>query len=245
MSCVLSIYLRDGIVMAADSRILYTTQQHRDDNTIIQIGIGQTDTASKIVVTSNNVGISYFGVPEVAGAPLSYHVEKCVSERLSNRDLKVRDIAQIMLEYFREQPGDPDVGFHISGYDYTPDGNSISSIWNAHTQSESMMHLNADGLPGISWSGEGDILARLIGPCGKPDADDNYLPLPTYDIPIHLFTLADAVEFAEFAIRTTAETMRYQARMKTVGGPIDILVITRQQAYWAKKKNTFNNGFIG
>ncbi len=245
MSCVLTIYLRDGIIMAADSRILFTTQQQRDNNTIVQVGIGQTDNASKIIVTANNVGISYFGAPEIQGAPLSFHVERCVSEKLSNRDLKVRDIAHILLEYFKEIPGDPDVGFHISGFDYTPNGSFESSIWNVHTQSESMIHLNADGLPGISWSGEGDILARLIGPCGKPDADDNYIPLPAFDIPIHLFTLADAVEFAEFAIKTTAETMRYQARLKTVGGPIDILVITPKQAYWAKKKNLYNNGFLG
>ena len=58
----------------------------------------------------------------------------------------------------------------------------------------------------------------------------------TAAIPWNFFTLQDAVDFAIYAIRTTIDTMRFQVRPKTVGGPIDILVLRPNEGYWVKKK---------
>lgn len=35
-----------------------------------------------------------------------------------------------------------------------------------------------------------------------------------------------ATQLANYAMRATIDTMRFQAREKTVGGPVDILVMT-------------------
>ncbi|HEY3931194.1 MAG TPA: hypothetical protein VGM58_02375 [Verrucomicrobiae bacterium] len=37
-------------------------------------------------------------------------------------------------------------------------------------------------------------------------------------------------------IRATADTMRFQIRGKTVGGPIDVLVIKPTEAFWISRK---------
>jgi hypothetical protein len=50
-------------------------------------------------------------------------------------------------------------------------------------------------------------------------------------------TLQDAIDFAVYAVRTTIETMRFQQKEKTVGGPIDILVIKPNEVpTWIKRK---------
>jgi hypothetical protein len=46
----------------------------------------------------------------------------------------------------------------------------------------------------------------------------------------------DAIDCANFAIRATIDTMRFQAREKTVGGPVDILVIAPDNAHWIAQK---------
>ena len=44
------------------------------------------------------------------------------------------------------------------------------------------------------------------------------------------------VNFADFAVRTTVGTMRFQLRPKTVGGEIDLLVLRRSGAEWVRRK---------
>jgi hypothetical protein len=54
--------------------------------------------------------------------------------------------------------------------------------------------------------------------------------------------LQDAIEFSIYAIRTTIDTMRFQARPKNVGGPIDVLVLTPEKAQWIQKKSYHGQG---
>ena len=62
---------------------------------------------------------------------------------------------------------------------------------------------------------------------------------PNQNIPWELMSIQDAIDFAEYAIKTTIDTMKFTATNKTVGGPIDILVITPDRAKWIKKKKSY------
>jgi hypothetical protein len=46
----------------------------------------------------------------------------------------------------------------------------------------------------------------------------------------------DAIDYALYAVRVTIDTIRFQARPKTVGGPVDILVIRPTGAQWIQRK---------
>ena len=48
--------------------------------------------------------------------------------------------------------------------------------------------------------------------------------------------LQDAVDFSIYAIRTTIDTIRFQARPKTVGGAIDVMVIGPEGESWIQRK---------
>ena len=50
-------------------------------------------------------------------------------------------------------------------------------------------------------------------------------------------TLQDAIDFSIYAIRTTIDTMRFQARPKNVGGDIDVLLLTHnRKSGWIQRK---------
>jgi hypothetical protein len=68
------------------------------------------------------------------------------------------------------------------------------------------------------------------------DAEGELKPLPSYTIPWQFFTLQDGVDFAVYALRTTIDSLRFQPRPKTVGGPIDVLVLKPDQAFWVQRK---------
>ncbi len=51
-------------------------------------------------------------------------------------------------------------------------------------------------------------------------------------------TIQDAIDFAIYSVRTTIDTMRFQARPKNVGGPVDVLLITPDEpARWVQRKH--------
>ena len=52
--------------------------------------------------------------------------------------------------------------------------------------------------------------------------------------------LQDAIDFSIYAIRTTIDTMRFQARPKNVGGPIDVLLLMPDQVTWIYRKELHN-----
>jgi hypothetical protein len=97
--------------------------------------------------------------------------------------------------------------------------------------------MNTPGQQGANWGGEIDVFQRLVndvqlvGAAGEPAT-----PIPSFGVPFEWFTLQDGIDFASFAIQATIDTMRFQAREKTVGGPVDILVITPDNARWIAQK---------
>ena len=60
--------------------------------------------------------------------------------------------------------------------------------------------------------------------------------VPEAPIAWQYMSLQDAIDFARFAIETTINTMRFQSIDKTVGGPIDILIITPKNIKWLQHK---------
>ena len=65
---------------------------------------------------------------------------------------------------------------------------------------------------------------------------DSYSEMRSANIAWNLLTLQDAVDFARYAIQTTSETMRFEQRLKTVGGAIDVLIIKPTGARFLTRK---------
>lgn len=89
---------------------------------------------------------------------------------------------------------------------------------------------------GATWDGEIVTLSRLIQKVAVKEDTGKYTDLPVENILWEYFTLQDAVDFARYAVETTIQTMRFKNVVETVGGAVDILVITPDETKWLQKE---------
>ena len=125
--------------------------------------------------------------------------------------------------------------FHVAGYD---PAKSDQQVWYVEIQNKKKTRMNPPGQFGIAWAGESDTISKILNPSAEIDPSNNQIKqvYPNFQVPYQFFTLQDAIDFAEYSVRTTIDTMRFQPRPKTVGGPIDILVIKPNEQKWIKRK---------
>lgn len=226
MSLIVSVKVQEGIVMAADSRV--SMQIRKGDDLQNLTGIRHySDNFTKLFAAPNEVGISFCGEMAIEKGNLNVFVERFIRERI-RWDTPAGDVAPLLLEYMLKLPKVPATIFHVCGY---ADGEP--SVWRVFPKRNSVEKLEDKPL---IWDGEGDILARLLSPVSLRTPTGSGMPLPDFPVALNLFSLQDAVDFADYAIKTTIDAMNFQLRPKTVGGPVDILVIRPGETQWIRKK---------
>ena len=236
MSLIITLYVREGIVMASDSRLTLNVEQKSTAGQSTLLAVGQSDSVYKTFLTPTRVGISTYGDAAIGGVPIAGFVDSFINDIVAPGDLAVDGVADEVLKYFQRQQPVPNTGFHVAGY-VEQEGVLTQRVWNVSVKANQKQHINAPGAPGASWGGEADILTRLLQPLAQIDAAGNIVKqLPQYAIPWQFFTLQDAIDFAIFAVRSTIEALRFQPRAKTVGGPVDVLVIKPKEAFWVQQK---------
>jgi hypothetical protein len=248
MTFIITVNCNEGIVMAADSRLTIDRSYQQDDKTQIQTDIMVSDAHYKIFLAPNDVGISVCGAASVMGVPLAGYVERFIDEQVTQvlsspveddgvaEGLEVDGIATQLLKYFRNFESPPDCMFHVAGYK-TVEGKRVAQIWRVRIADNTAENTNENDSPGAIWGGETDIIYRLIQSVYYKKSDTEYAEMPPADIAFQYFTLQDAIDFAVYAVRSTVDTIRFLAlRPKTVGGPIDVLVIKPREAKWVQRK---------
>jgi hypothetical protein len=269
MTLIVTMYVREGIVMASDSRLtLNVTQQPQlnlvspaappaEDSgsspaqsllptqvsvQVVQFAATQSDATYKTFLAPGNVGISTAGAADIQGVPIAGFIESFITEQLAQQQpsLEVDQVPGELLKYFQSMTPTPDTHFLVAGYK-TVNNVREQHVWFVKVSSGTVVRNNPPGpkgaVQGVSWEGESDILKRLIQSVGELDKQGNLMgQLPSFRIPFEFFTLQDAIDFATFAIKATIDTMRFQARPKTVGGPVDVLVIKPDGAAWVQRK---------
>jgi hypothetical protein len=236
MSFIITLYVREGIVMASDSRLTLNTTRQEGANQIVNVAVGQSDSNYKTFLAPGDIGISTYGAADIQAVPIAGFVESFIHEELNGKNISVDQIPAKLLAYFRNFSPPPATQFHVAGY-LTSEKDKAQQIWAVDVKANATSRLNPPGQQGASWGGEGDILARILMPVAE--VDDKGQPTrrpPQFPIPWQFFTLQDAIDFAVFALRPTIDAIRFQPRPKTVGGPIDVLIIKPDGAYWVHRK---------
>lgn len=235
MSLVVTLYVPSGIVMAADSRLTttFTTEQRDGDQVVrVQQQVVLTDNAYKIVdLKSGHVGIAAYDAIVIDNQPIESHIRRFEEEALSGND-DVRTVADKFLQYLQKKHPGANVGFHVAGY-RVENKSSVPYVLVGHTLHEkAIRRVNAtdEGVVQFGVVRAGDVLVanRLI--------DANFLPL------FAAMPLQDAIDYAVHLIRTTIDTLRFEPRYPSVGGPIDVLVITSDGMQWVQRKELRGEG---
>ena len=115
LTFIITLYVKEGIVMASDIRLTLNSTRQEQDKQIIQMAVGQTDSTYK-TFTPTNIDISTFGSAEIQGVPLTGFIESFINEVLSAGSYDVEQVAQELLNYFRKLQSPADVGFLVAGY---------------------------------------------------------------------------------------------------------------------------------
>ncbi len=235
MSLVATVYVPSGIVMAADSRMTVLRSEEREEGEQkmrVQQQLVLSDNAYKVVeLRSVGVGVSVYDAGIINNQPVDSHVHRFEEEEVTPEE-DVISVSEKFRRYFQTMFPGINVGFHVAGY-RLEERASVPYVLVGHTVKEpAIKRVNAgdDGKVqyGITRSGDSLVANRLIDP--------QHLPLFT------AMPLQDAVDYALHLIRTTIDTMRFEPRFPSVGGPIDVLVVTPEGMRWVQRKELRGEG---
>jgi len=229
MSLVVTVYVPSGIIMAADSRMTVQRTEDREEGEQkfrVQQQLVLSDSAYKVVELRKVVaGVSVYDSGVIDNQPVESHVHRFEEEVLAPGD-DVRAVADKFLQYFTSHHPGVNVGFHVAGYRMEGKA-SVPYVLVGHTTREATIRrVNAtdkgDVQYGVVRAGDVLVANRLI--------DANYLPL------FAAMPIQDAIDYAVHLIRTTIDTLRFEPRYPSVGGPIDVLAITPGGMQWVQRK---------
>ncbi len=238
MSFISAVFIPGAIVMASDSRQAVIIKRKDDKGKgLPPIQTTSSDSVDKtFLLEEQNVGLSFAGETMLGGATTESHIKKFIEEKIVKKD-DVVTISDKVLRYFRKKFPKAKTTIHIAGYK-KEDGKSIPYIFVVqialNKKERKNVKGNGDISYGVSWGGEGDVIARLLlAPLPRKDGKGE---MPKIPVLYESMSPQDAVDFSVYLIRTTIETIRFQARPKTVGGPIDVLLLTPDLSKWVQKK---------
>lgn len=236
MSLIITVYVREGIVMAADSRLTLNFPRTPPGGQTHILSITSSDSAKKLFLAPNNVGIATCGPADIGGVPIAGFIESFIVEKLKSGSLSAEQVASDLKVYFGALGVRPGTVFHVAGYTRVNEILNQKLFW-VDPAAGLLSQLNPLNQQGANWGGEIDVLQRLLNEVSLIQPDGlNPVPLPYFGVPFEFFTLQDAIDFAFYGISSTIDTLRFQAREKTVGGPVDVLVITPDSSHWISQK---------
>ncbi len=249
MSLVITTYVPEGIVMASDSRQSITLEGKTPDGSPLpKVDTVNSDSVYKTYLLSRKdkdnksifeVGVNSFGQDLLGGISTASHIKRFSEERLTDGD-DITTIPKKLVEFFRELFPNADTGFHVAGY--KKEGKvSVPYVYYCHVSKnifDQRRNVKPDGSLafGATWSGQIDVLTGVLNPTLMPGPEGKAVTMYKPPIIWDAVSLQDAIDFSIYTIRTTIDTIRFQARPKNVGGPIDVLVITPDGAKWIQKK---------
>lgn len=225
-----------------------------------------TDSVYKTYQIGGRVGVSIFGDAGLpTGEPLTGFMQEFV-RRHERDTGAIETLARKLTHELRQSAQAYYTGFHMAGYDVIGGQESqvVYRLPLSRSPADRGNTLEVANDPKeqvqVVWDGESDVMTRLMKPVtlavptrptdddaeadgdadtnGRPDTDGtaDAVNLPHFNVSFSWFSLQDAIDFAIYAIRVTADTMRFQVRRSTVGGPIDVLVIRPEGAQWLQRK---------
>lgn len=234
MSFIIVVHVNEGIILASDRRTTYTNSSTLQDGTVVKkIGIHTTDSTDKTFICPNGAGISTCGDSSLFGKPISGYIQEMIRTQIE-KETSVEDIPNIVINYFKKHSTNLNTNFIVAGYKSLDDGSKEQKIFRVGLLSSTVKPVDTQS-QGANWDGETYTLMRLIKDVGIVNDDGSYTNLPHEEILWNYFTLQDAVDFARYAVETTINTMRFKNVVETVGGNVDILVITPNETRWLQK----------
>lgn len=239
MSFVITVYVPTAIVMASDSRQSITIEgKAPDGKPMPKIETVSSDFVYKtFLLARQRVGINSFGEALLGKITTESHIQRFAEEVLDDDD-DVTTVPRKLIDFLRRDFPQADSAFHVAGFKRTGK-KSLPYVFFCHVSQNRIQRQNVapesdNVVYGATWGGQADIIASLVQPTQQT---------PKPPIIWDAMTVQDAIDFAIYAVRTTIDTMRFQARSKNVGGPVDVLLMSADEApRWIQRKEFRGEG---
>lgn len=252
MTLAVSVRIPDGVVLAVDSLSTvqgslnlkmdagFKCQQCGKENQVkdmklppLPYPVSTKSAAQKIVKFRDSFGAAFFGSTFVNRKSMLSQI-KTLESRLSGTVAEVDEAADIIFNHFvtelKEEVKDlsqiPDnaipFGLQVVGFDAAGRGKT----W--VIQMGKTPKKWAESELGMTTSGDLALVQKLLRQdLGFPTAQPNLLT----------FSLQDAVDYAKFLIRFVADYQRFANMIPTVGGDIDVALVTSYAGFrWIERK---------
>ena len=216
MSLLVTVVVNDGIVMAADSR---TTWSHNDGTITYQDG------THKLFQYNDKIAISTCRNASVNRQTIEYHFNK-FKEKYP--DLTIHKIPKQLKDYFLKLKSDCNIAFFVVGYDQ----NNKPAGYRVYTQEKS--ERLSVSYPTSYWLGDRNFASRTFGKVYVKKGT-KYIEHEDYNLQLNKYSLLDAVKYATFMIEASSKYQEFFDVKKTIGGPIDVLIIQKSGSYWYSK----------
>ena len=216
MSLLVTVVVNNGIVMAADSR---TTWTHKDGTITYQDG------THKLFQYNNKIAVSSCRNASINRQTIEFHFNK-IKEKYP--DLTIHKLPKQLKDYFLSLKSDCNIAFFVVGYD----NNDKPVGYRVYTQ-EKNERLSVS-YPTSYWLGDRNFASRAFGKVYVKDGS-KYIEHEDYKLRLDKYSLIDAVKYATFMIEASSKYQEFFDVKKTIGGPIDILIIQKSGSYWYSK----------
>ena len=157
MSFLIAVYVNEGILLASDRRTTYSSIQSAGNTIYRNFGIHVTNSTDKTFICPNGAGISTCGDSSILGKPITGYIRDMIRTQIIE-NCYVKDIPQIIIDYFNELPTVPDTNFLIAGYDET---GKKQMLYKVNVKSKDCNIIDTAN-QGATWDGEIVTLSRLI-----------------------------------------------------------------------------------
>ncbi len=232
MSFLIEVHVNEGIVLAGDRRTTYSSVYKTAETVVNNIGVHVTNSTNKVFLCPNGAGISLCGDASLNHKPIAGYIQEMIRVRI-HETTKIEEVPKIINDFFGVVLPKPNLTFFVAGYT-TLNAGKKQKVYKINVADGKITEIDTDA-QGASWEGETLTLSRLLQPVAIKDPAGRYYELPDEKILWEYFTLQDAVDFAKYAVETTIKTMRFKNVVETVGGNVDILIITPEKSYWLNK----------
>ena len=218
MSVMCSVYVPEGIVMAADSRMTANLMFKTPDGKTQQQGLFPvSDNAQKVFLLNKvKVGITSCGAAVIDNKTISDYLRIFEIEEVKAGDT-VTDVAKKLQHYAYNNF--PNIHFFVCGYE-----EEEPFVYDVAKELKRINMSNGKLVYASSWSGDVQAITKLLN--SQPPSPINH----------NLMPLKDAVDFADFLVDLTIKLQRFETKPRTCGGDTDVLVLTKDDAYWYKHK---------
>lgn len=237
MSLIVTTYVPEGIIIAGDSRLTINwSEPDPDTKENHHYSITSTDSNRKVFHIKDRFGLATFGAADIKGIPISGYITQFIEEKI-DENTQIDEVPGFLHDFFGKSLGNPQTSFYVAGYKME---NKVSVpyvyfISIARGTTSRVNFMNGHVIFNANWGGELEVMSRLMSNI-KMKQDNEWKEVKAPEVPFYFFTLQDAIDFSLYAVRTTIETFRFQQRMRTVGGPVDILAIFPSGIRWIYRK---------